>query len=651
VVLGIGSKKAFSSEPIVIITKGEYVMGAGETMEAAEERAKKAAMQTAAEKAGAFVKSYTKVKNLALESDVIEVIANHSMKVEVLEKKKSVLGDVEAIRFYVKIKAVMTEEEIEANLKKVMEDQSIVDSYNRLKADYEKQNKEMEMLKRQLVNAVGGDKQKIARLISEEEKKYKANLWVEKAQHLLYFDEEALDVYNKAIELNPELASAYVGIAYVLSFQNMGEPSELKELEEKVKGLQGSLANLDKAISIDENYADAYALRAEVLEEIRNTENAIYQLKDELYNFKEKEKQYNEQILKDINRAIALNASNKADLYQKRAYFYVNAAQLGEFEKSSPYIIENYFNKAIADINQAIALCKEDDLEHLSKYYGAKARIYSNAKGYYIMTNNAVKEKESKKFANQWYQKSKELAMKNKALFEKKEKELKELEQTTEIGKLFYELDMDGWRERVLGSQKDLEGKSNEQKEKIAEKKSAELKKRISSGAASAEDYLYMAMFGFDDSAEIRINNYAKGIALFEKRNPTGREALLLVHFYIFKAVLHLDNQQYDDALNGLNKAKSITEKHLFWAQGVIKINDFWKLIKLIKGGDVRSASKLKKEEAEAVYWIQFALQIPFLRAKVYEKLDLPSKALEDYRYLCDTFKYEEACKDVKRLR
>jgi hypothetical protein len=95
-------------------------------------------MQKAAEKAGVFVKSYTKVNNLSLEADVIEVIANHAMKVDILEKKKSVLGDVEAIKFYVKIKAILTEEDVEANLKKVKEDQTIVDAYNRLRADYEK---------------------------------------------------------------------------------------------------------------------------------------------------------------------------------------------------------------------------------------------------------------------------------------------------------------------------------------------------------------------------------------------------------------------------------------------------------------------------------------------------------------------------------
>lgn len=81
-------KNSFAYEPVVIIADGEYVMGAGESMEVSEEKAKRIAVQKAAEQAGAYVKSYTKVKNLALESDVIEVIANHSMKIEVLDRKK-----------------------------------------------------------------------------------------------------------------------------------------------------------------------------------------------------------------------------------------------------------------------------------------------------------------------------------------------------------------------------------------------------------------------------------------------------------------------------------------------------------------------------------------------------------------------------------
>ena len=652
VVFGIGLVDHCAAQTKVIFAEGEYVMGSGETMEVAEERAKKSAMQGAAEQAGVFVKSYTKVKNYVLESDVIEVIANHSMKVEVIDIQKSVLGEVDAIRFFVKIKATMTEEDVEANLKKVREDQSIVDAYNRLKADYEKQNEEMEQLKRQLEYAAGGDKQKIARLISEEEKKFKASLWLEKAQKSSYFSDEALNAYKKAIELNPELAQAYVGMADVLRFQNMGEPWELNELEKKMKGLREALANLDTAIYLDENYADAYTMRVDLLKESRNTEQSIYRQKDESPDFTELKKQYNEQILKDINRAIVLNASNKADMYQERAYYYLNAASDAQIERSSTEVIENDFDKAIADVNQAIALCKQGNIESLIEYYSTKARIYSDAKGFYIRAENPVKEKASEQLAQQWYQKAQELARERDALYEKEQKKIEELVETSEIGKLEYELEF-GWRKRILGSLKDMEEKSEEEKEKIGVQKAEELKERISSGTASAEDYLFSAMFNFDDSAESRRNNYEKGIALFEKRNPQGIEALLLVKFYIYKSQFLLDQQQYDHVLDGLNKVIIVADGHLPQAQQYMNLNDFWQMIKQMeqKENPLEDASMLNKEEAEAFYWLVFAMQISYLRATVYEKLDLPAKAIEEYRYLCETFKDEEACKAVERLK
>jgi hypothetical protein len=161
-----------------IIAEGEYVMGAGETMAIAEERAMKKAAQNAAEEAGAFVKSYSKVQNLTLAEDVVEVVANHAMKITVLDRKKSVIGDLDAIKFQVKIKAVMTTEEVAANLKKVREDRGVVDAYNRLKADYDRQAREMETLKKRLTETGGEEKKQILAEITNEEKRFKANLWL-----------------------------------------------------------------------------------------------------------------------------------------------------------------------------------------------------------------------------------------------------------------------------------------------------------------------------------------------------------------------------------------------------------------------------------------------------------------------------------------
>jgi tetratricopeptide (TPR) repeat protein len=649
------SNKSFAGKPVEIIADGEYVMGAGETMEVAEEKAKKSAMQKAAEQAGAFVKSYTKVKNLALESDVIEVIANHSMKVDILEKKKTVLGDVDAIRFYVKIRATLTEEEIEANLKKVREDQRIVDAYNRLKADYEKQDKEISKLKRQLELATAGDKEKIAKLISEEEKKYKANLWVERAQSLItHWMVDLVDLnvilnsYKRAIELNPDHALAYAGIASLMlqkvqkvsmkKYISESETFSENELKTIIKDLESALINLDKAISIDENYADAYALRAEVREQIKWAKWKMQSITGEDFD----EKQYNEQIIEDINRAIALNASNKADLYEKRASLMSSISIMCEGSSSD---IENYLNKALMDINQAIALCKDD--WKLSFYYRTKASIYLSASSCYSLKDDDKKQEEMQRLHDEWWQKAEEVekALSQRIQQEEKEDTLLKKLQATEFGKLL-EL-LDSWQERVTGT-KNFNPKSDEGKLKIAE-----IKKRISSGKASAEDYLFMAMFMSDDPVETRKNNFAKGIELFEKRAPQNREALLLVDFYHSQARFLSDNQLYDESLSGLGKAKAIVDKHLTKQKLSKELIDLWKEFQKTEEEEekINTLSKLNKDEAEAFFWILSSRHIISLRAEIYEKLGLYSKALGEYRYLCEQLQDEKACKDVERLK
>lgn len=640
---------SFAAEPLVVISDGEYVMGTGETMEVSEEKAKRAAIQKAAEQAGAFVKSYTKVKNLALESDVIEVIANHSMKVEVIDKKKSIVGDIDAIKFNVKIKAVMTEEEIEKNLKKTMQDQSIVDAYNRLKADFERQNKEMELLKKQLALSTGEDKQKIARLVSDEERKYRANLWVERAQSLFADDEEKLKAYKKALELNPELPSAYVGIAKVLEFKYLGMPEDDKERKNKLENLKEAVEYLNRAISLDESYAEAYRLRAEILYKIKWLENS-----------KENEKDYDARILKDIGRALALNAPDRGRLHYLRASVYLEDLRNAEIEQAKkddykPEIIEEYFNKAINEIDIAGNLCKKEDFACLAEYYRRKAGAYVLLINYYINRGDLAKEKEFVLAKENFLKKAKEVEEHAKQKDLKSEGASLEFFYQTEFGKIVYELE-EGWREKVTGiSFRDIEGKSQEEQKKISDKIISRIRNKISSGKASAEEYIYMSYI--EENPKIRENYFQKGIELFVKRKTVGMDGILLAHFYMFKA----RSEESDSALNYLNKAKTVVDKNLFLVQKMLSTDEFNELTELsVKLKSSRKdeqlnifkhLGKLKKEPAESFYWLSFALEITYRKAEIYEKLDLPLKAREEYLYLCKTFKDDNACKNAERLK
>lgn len=646
-----------AAEPVFITAEGEYVMGAGETMEVAEERAKKAAMQSAAEKAGAFVKSYTKVKNLSLESDVIEVIANHAMKVKVLEKKKTPIGDLDAIKFYVKIEAKMTEEEIEANIDKVRKDQSIVDAYQKLKADYEKKDREIETLKRQLELATGGDRQRIARLISEEEKKYKANLWLERGQSVGVFQaDEALKAYRKALELNPELAQAYVGIADVLRSQHMGEPEDVKGLERKIAGLKKAIENLDKAISIEEEYARAYALRAELLRELGNTEKNLIDVgKKEAPEEERKEvtQQYADRILSDLNRSIALNAPNKAELYYQRSIAYV--------ERAWRYSDERNFEQALADIDRAIALSKEGDVHTLSGYWRVKGNIYNNAEGFYRYHGNEEKASEMRKLYDECHKKVAELAERELAERHRESEKAKAEEEAfnqTEFGKLYYDLLEGGWEDRVLGMdrraiRRSIEGMSEAEKKHLEEQfeaKKRAIEEKVAAGNATGEEYLYLGYQSPHDDPRGK-ELIAKGLSLLEKRNPQGREALLLVSLYWSDAWRHDLNKQYDAALKDLQKAKAMVDTHLGRALKSASLEEYWRINGMKEEARMATVKNLNREQAESFFWIHFALMVSSLKAQIYEKLDLPSQARREYQYLCEELKDERACKDIERLR
>ena len=55
-------------------------MSEGENLGVSKERAKADAMRNASEKAGVYVKNYTRTKNLTLEEDIIETMTANILK-------------------------------------------------------------------------------------------------------------------------------------------------------------------------------------------------------------------------------------------------------------------------------------------------------------------------------------------------------------------------------------------------------------------------------------------------------------------------------------------------------------------------------------------------------------------------------------------
>ncbi|MCR4287565.1 MAG: hypothetical protein NUW09_06100, partial [Deltaproteobacteria bacterium] len=130
-----------------IIAEGTYNMGDGETPSVAESRALLNAKQIALEQAGTYVESYIKVEHLQLTKDEIQVLSSGIMEVEVLDKKRTVVGD--GIHFWVKINARIALDKIE-DMAKMVKETLAVEDYKKVQKAYEKNQKDIEALKKQL---------------------------------------------------------------------------------------------------------------------------------------------------------------------------------------------------------------------------------------------------------------------------------------------------------------------------------------------------------------------------------------------------------------------------------------------------------------------------------------------------------------------
>src|SRR3990172_6865693 len=231
VIMLLSVPSALLAQTKEIISEGTYNMGDGETPSVAESRALLKAKQLAVEQAGTYVESYSKVKNITLTPDEIQVLASGLMEVEILDKKRTVVGD--GINFWVKIKAKVNPDKMEEMAKRVKE-KSVVEAYKMIQAAYAKSQEEIEELKRQLSKTKEQiDKTKIEEKIAYQERLISANGWFEAGTAYDSTGElyKAIEAYSKAIALNPENSLFYNnrGISYVMAKQKQKALEDFKK--------------------------------------------------------------------------------------------------------------------------------------------------------------------------------------------------------------------------------------------------------------------------------------------------------------------------------------------------------------------------------------------------------------------------------------
>ena len=156
----------------VLTAEATYTMGDGETPSFAEAMALQKAKQMALEQAGTYVESYTKVQNYTLTTDEIQTIAGGVIQVEVLEKKRELIGD--GLRHYVKIKATVTTDKI-ADLAQRIKGKNVAEEYKNLQEEYARLSKDIETLKQSIAKTVPGPQRNEAiQRIQERERAFAA---------------------------------------------------------------------------------------------------------------------------------------------------------------------------------------------------------------------------------------------------------------------------------------------------------------------------------------------------------------------------------------------------------------------------------------------------------------------------------------------
>lgn len=364
-----------SAEKKIFHGTGEYTMSDYETPAVAEQRALAYAKNNAAEQAGAYVDTYTKMEKVQVTEDRVNVLVSGAMRVTAENVEKIAQSDGD-IRIVANITAEMDTEEINQMLSKAAN--SIMDDgieYRQLNEKIAKEESETTKLKKKI------EEMKLKKLpvqdlqieIKAKEQMFLSNQKVKEAREYGIRGEfdKALSLSEDAVRLNPKSADAYAVRAesngslknYDLCIKDCERSLQIKPDNARAYNSRGlsyvykgeydkALIEINKALQIDPYYAGAFYSRGMAYNGKREYENAM----------------------NDYDRAIQYNIKN-IDVYISRGNIYYikrdfhNAINdctkaleknprywLAYYNRAVCYLQIDEYNKAIYDLEMVLKL-------------------------------------------------------------------------------------------------------------------------------------------------------------------------------------------------------------------------------------------------------------------------------------------------------
>ena len=337
----------------LIEASGSYVMDSrlDETPASATARAREEAKRAAVEKAGVYLRSYSKTVNFELDTDIVETVAARLLKIQ---SETSTIEVVEKnlLLFTVTIQAFVDELN-ESDLRAMMNDRQLLNELTRrnkeLQEKYDFLQTEIKKYRDEFDTANAMQRSEIKRNVARNSKNFSAVEAMARGNDFYFAKDlrQALSAYNEAIELNPQLAEAYNnrGIVkyeqgqYITAIDDYTTAINLKQ------NFADALNNRGNAYAVTNQFQKATqdlqaALKLKESATIRNNLGSVYLL----------QRNYDAAI-NEYSRAIKVNPQY-AEAFYNRALAY--------YEKGN-------FVQSFLDIKSAVSL-KPGDTSILELY-------------------------------------------------------------------------------------------------------------------------------------------------------------------------------------------------------------------------------------------------------------------------------------------